>query len=134
MNGLQELKNAVSMKRTRRSIELDNGQEFVWWMTPLTLAQRERATRLAGKNSEDPISVALNVLIIKAEDEAGNKRFILADFAELKNCFPETLMSKLVVEVFRETITEVNEDGVETEVEVDLSQKKSSNNSRKTGS
>jgi hypothetical protein len=132
MNGLQELKAAVSMKRTRRSVWLDNGKEFVWWMTPLTLAQRERATRLAGKNSEDPISVALNVLIIKAEDEAGNKRFVLADYADLKAEFPETLMSKLVVEVFSESLTGTDEDGVA--VEVDLSQKKSLNSSRKTGS
>lgn len=131
MNGLQQLKDAVSMKRTHRSIELENGTVFEWWMTPLTLGQRERATRLAGKNSEDPIAVALNVLVLKAEDQAGNKRFILADVAELKNQFPETLISELVQEVFRDTTSETNGDGG---AEADLSQKKSLNNSRKTES
>ena len=119
------------MKRTHRSIELENGTVFEWWMTPLTLGQRERATRLAGKNSEDPIAVALNVLVLKAEDQAGNKRFILADVAELKNQFPETLISELVQEVFRDTTSETNGDGG---AEADLSQKKSLNNSRKTES
>lgn len=130
MNGLQTLKNAVSMKRTRRSIELENGAIFEWWMTPLTLAQRERATRLAGKNSEDPIAVALNVLVLKAEDETGNKLFVLADVAELKNDFPETVISQLVVEIFRDTASDADEEGEE----VDFSQKKSSASSRKTGS
>ena len=130
MNGLQTLKNAVSMKRTRRSIELENGVIFEWWMTPLTLAQRERATRLAGKNSEDPIAVALNVLVLKAEDETGNKLFVLADVAELKNDFPETVISQLVVEIFRDTASDADEEGEE----VDFSQKKSSASSRKTGS
>ena len=119
------------MKRTYRSVELENGSVFEWWMTPLTLGQRERATRLAGKNSEDPISVALNVLVLKAEDQAGNKRFVLADVAELKNELPETLISELVQEVFRDTASA--NDGDE-ETQVDLSQKKSSNSSRKTES
>jgi hypothetical protein len=132
MNGLQILKDAVSMKRTHRSIELENGSLFEWWMTPLTLAQRERATRLAGKNSEDPITVALNVLVLKAENQEGNKLFVLADLAELKNDLPETVISALVVEVFRDTASEADLDG--ERVEVDLSQKKSLNNSRKTGS
>ena len=131
MNGLQQLKNAVSMKRSYRSVELENGNVFEWWMTPLTLGQRERATRLAGKNSEDPISVALNVLVLKAEDQAGNKRFVLADVAELKNELPETVISDLVQEVFRNTASEPDEDG---ETAVDLSQKKSANTSRKTES
>jgi hypothetical protein len=131
MDGLQQLKNAVSMKRTYRSVELENGSVFEWWMTPLTLGQRERATRLAGKNSEDPISVALNVLVLKAEDQAGNKRFVLADVAELKNELPETLISELVQEVFRDTASASNGD---EETQVDLSQKKSSNSSRKTES
>ena len=130
MNGLQLLKNGVSMTRSRRSVELPSGSEFEWWMTPLTLAQRERATRLAGKNSEDPITVALNVLILKAEDEAGNKLFVMADLAELKNDFPETVISALVVEIFRDTVSETEEG----EEPVDISQKKSSNNSRKTES
>lgn len=130
MNGLQVLKDAVSMKRSIRSIELPNGNLFEWWMTPLTLAQRERATRLAGKNSEDPITVALNVLVLKAENKDGNKLFVLADLAELKNDLPETVISQLVVEVFRDTASEAELDG--EKVEVDLSQKKSSANSSKT--
>ena len=132
MNGLQVLKDAVSMKRSIRSIELPNGSLFEWWMTPLTLAQRERATRLAGKNSEDPITVALNVLVLKAENKDGNKLFVLADLAELKNDLPETVISQLVVEVFRDTASEAELDG--EKVEVDLSQKKSSVNSSKTAS
>ena len=132
MNGLAQLKKGVSMARSRRSINLPSGSVFEWWQTPLTLSQRERATKLAGKNSDDTITVALIVLIMKATNKEGIKLFQQGDLAELKTDLPETVMGDLVMEVFRDTLSEEDDDGNITEVEV--APKSSSPSSRKTAS
>ena len=120
------------MARSRRSINLPSGSVFEWWQTPLTLSQRERATKLAGKNSDDTITVALIVLIMKATNKEGIKLFQQGDLAELKTDLPETVMGDLVMEVFRDTLSEEDDDGNITEVEV--APKSSSPSSRKTAS
>lgn len=120
------------MARSKRSITLPNGDIFEWYQTPLTLAQRERATKLAGKNSEDTITVALIVLIMKATNQEGQKLFQQGELAELKTELPESVMGDLVVEVFRDTLSEQDEEGNVKEVEV--APKSSSPSSRKTAS
>lgn len=132
MNGLAQLKKGVSMARSRRSITLPDGSIFEWWQTPLTLSQRERATKLAGKNSDDTITVALIVLIMKATNKEGIKLFQQGDLAELKTELPETVMGDLVMEVFRDTLSEEDDDGNIKEVEV--SPKSSSPSSKRTAS
>ena len=106
MNGLAELKAAVSMKPTRRSVTMPNGATFEWWQTPLTLQQREIATKRAGKASDDILTVALCVLILKATDENGNRKFQQGDLEELKRDLPETVMGEIIGEVFRDSISE----------------------------
>ena len=132
MNGLAQLKKGVSMARSKRSITLPNGDIFEWYQTPLTLSQRERATKLAGKSSEDTITVALIVLIMKATNQEGQKLFQQGELAELKTELPESVMGDLVVEVFRDTLSEQDEEGNVTEVET--APKSSSPSSRKTAS
>ena len=118
MNGLAELKAAVSMAKTRRSVTMPNGAVFEWWQTPLTLAQREIATKRAGKAGEDVLTVALCVLILKATDEAGNKKFQQGDLEELKRDLPETVMGEIIQEVFRDSISEFDEEGIEISADV----------------
>ena len=62
---LDKLKKAVSMKPQRRSIELPNGDDFEWFMTPLTLAERAKAQKQA--KSDDATDFALQLLVTKAE-------------------------------------------------------------------
>ena len=123
MNGLAELKAAVSMKPTRRSVTMPNGATFEWWQTPLTLQQREIATKRAGKASDDILTVALCVLILKATDENGNRKFQQGDLDELKRDLPETVMGEIIGEVFRDSISEFDEEGIE--IKPDLSPKAS---------
>ena len=126
MNGLAELKAAVSMKPTRRSVTMPNGSTFEWWQTPLTLQQREIATKRAGKQGEDVITVALCVFILKATDKTGNKLFQQGDLDELKRDLPETVMGEIIGEIFRDSISEFDEEGIE--IKPDLSPKASSKN------
>ena len=52
------------MKPARRSVELPDGSEFEFYMTPLTLAERARAQKQA--KSEDATDFALQLLVSKA--------------------------------------------------------------------
>ena len=109
--GLAKLSKGVSMAPQRRSVDLPNGDTFEWFMTPVTLAERDRATARAGKDSENVLTVALHVLCMKAKDENGTSLFTMADIPELKNNFPEKLLGELIQEVFRDTLMEADEDG-----------------------
>ena len=109
--GLAKLSKGVSMAPQRRSVDLPNGDAFEWFMTPVTLAERDRATARAGKDGENVLTVALHVLCMKAKDENGTALFTMADIPELKNNFPENLLGALIREVFRDTLMEPDEDG-----------------------
>ena len=118
------------MERSKRSVTMPDGTAFVWYQTPLTLKQREIATKRAGKLSEDVLTVACCVFISKATDEAGNKLFQQGELDELKNDIPETVMTEIISEVFRDSISEFDEEGLE--VVPDLSPKNCSISSEKT--
>jgi hypothetical protein len=60
---LDRLKKAVSMKAQRRVVELPDGGEFEFWMTPLTLAERSKAQKQA--KSDDATDFALQLLVLR---------------------------------------------------------------------
>ena len=80
---IDKLRKAANLKSTRRQVVLDNGDEFEFWSTPLTMAQREKANRDA--KSDDINQFALQLLLSKATDESGSKLFSPGDLAVLKN-------------------------------------------------
>ena len=53
------------------------------WVTPLTMAEREKAQKRAG--SDDANAFALQLLINKAKDENGEALFIAGEIDVLKN-------------------------------------------------
>ena len=118
------------MARSKRVVDLPDGTQFEWWQTPLTLSERERATKRAGKDSEDTITVALCVLIMKATDQNGQKLFQQGELVDLKTELPETVIGQMVIEVFRDSLSEEDEDGEEGTI--DVSPKSSSRNSKQT--
>ena len=125
-NGLKQLTSACSMERTRRTIDLPNGKEFEWWMTPLTLAERERAQKRSGKDAEDVLTVALNVLVLKARDANGNALFQLGEIADLKTQIPESVLTDLVKELFSDPSLEVDDEDGEGKTAIDVTPKRSS--------
>jgi hypothetical protein len=42
---LEKLKQAANLKPIKREVELTNGDIFEFWSTPLTMAERERASK-----------------------------------------------------------------------------------------
>lgn len=80
---LDRLKKAANLTPVKRIVILSNGDEFVFWSTPLTMAERERAQKQAG--TDDATQYALQLLVNKAHDEDGQRMFKAGEVAELKN-------------------------------------------------
>lgn len=100
MNALQRLKNAVSMKATRRTISMPNGEEFEYWAPPITLAQRAKAQKAAG--SDDATAFALQLLVMIATDENGQPMFSAGQIAEMRNELPASLIEGLLLQLLNE--------------------------------
>jgi len=82
-SALERLKKAANLKPSRRAVTLSNGEEFEFWCKPMTMAERERATKDA--RSDDVNAFALQLLVSKATDDTGRRLFGPGDVAALKN-------------------------------------------------
>jgi hypothetical protein len=83
------------MEPQRKAVTLPDGSEFEWWMSPLTLAQRAKAQKLAG--SDDATQFALQLLVMVAKDENGQPLFVAAELAELRNAIPAKVVDELLL-------------------------------------
>jgi|TARA_R100000030_G_scaffold23240_1_gene16718 hypothetical protein len=92
---LDRLKKAANLTPVKRIVVLSNGEEFVFWSTPLTMAERERAQKQAG--SDDANQYALQLLVNKATDENGQRMFKAGELAELKNDVRDEDLQALMV-------------------------------------
>tara|TARA_R100001510_G_C7644538_1_gene201963 strand:- start:146 stop:514 length:369 start_codon:yes stop_codon:yes gene_type:complete len=84
LSALDRLKKAANLKPIRREVELENGELFVFWSSPLTMAEQERAQNSA-RDKEDATEVALHLFVQKAADETGKRLFSAGQIPELKN-------------------------------------------------
>jgi len=85
------------MEPALRRVELPDGSVFEFWMTPLTLAERTRAQKLA--KSDDNTDFALHLLASKAKDENGMPLFHQGDLAELRNSLPASVVEALMLQL-----------------------------------
>lgn len=83
LSALERLRKAANLEPTKKSVELSDGSTFEMWVTPLTMAERERAQKQA--KSDDANAFALQLLIAKALDESGSKLFSVGEVDVLKN-------------------------------------------------
>ena len=97
---LDRLKKSVNMTASRRAVELPDGSEFEFWMTPLTLAERTRAQKQA--KSDDATDFALQLLVSKAKNENGIPLFNVGELAELRNELPATVVEALMLQLIGE--------------------------------
>lgn len=105
---LDRLKKSVSMKAQRRAVELPDGEEFEFWMTPLTLAERARAQKQA--KSDDATDFALQLLVSKAKDENGVPLFSIGEIADLRNALPANVVEALMLELIGDKSLEEDEE------------------------
>lgn len=125
LRAIDRLKAAVHMQPEKKSVELPDGSDFEFYMTPLTLAQRKRAQKQA--KSDDATDFALQLLINVARDENQAPLFTAGDLADMRNSLPANLVDALMLEILG-----ANEE--EEEEEEEITPKSSSKSSRKTTS
>ena len=99
VRAIDRLRKAANLKPTRRVVTLNNGDEFEFWSTPLTMAQREKANREA--KSDDINQFALQLLLTKATDESGSRLFSPGELAVLKNEVRDEDLQQLMLAVIQ---------------------------------
>ena len=78
---LDRLEKAANLQPVKKVVTLSDGSEFEFYCTPLTMAERERAQK--GTN-DDANAFAIQLLVLKAQDDMGNRLFQMGEVAELK--------------------------------------------------
>ena len=107
LRAIDRLRKAANLEPIRKEVELSDGTTFELWMTPLTMAERERAQRLA--KSDDAGAFALQLLIAKALDENGKKLFAPGEVDILKNEVKDKDLQTLMLAI----LTDENESEVD---------------------
>jgi hypothetical protein len=83
VRAIDRLRKAANLEPVKKTVDLSDGTTFELWVTPLTMAERERAQKQA--KSDDANAFALQLLITKALDESGTKLFSAGEIDVLKN-------------------------------------------------
>ena len=82
LSALDRLRKAANLEPRKKEVRLSDGSTFEMYVTPLTMAERDRAQRLS---KDDNNSFALQLLLAKALDETGRKLFNAGEVDVLKN-------------------------------------------------
>jgi len=99
MRAIDRLKSAANLVPTKRTVLLNNGDEFDFFCKPLTMAEREKAQRET--KSDDAGQFALQLLVNKAMDENGQRLFTPGDIADLKNAVRDEDLQSLMLSILK---------------------------------
>ena len=97
LSALDRLRKAANLEPIKKEVELSDGSVFEMYVTPLTMAERERAQKQA--RSEDANAFALQLLIAKAQDVDGRKLFNAGEIDVLKNEVKDADLQNLMLAV-----------------------------------
>ena len=104
LRAIDRLKKAANLEPVKKTVELSDGTEFEMWVAPLTMAERERAQKRAG--SDDANAFALQLLITKAQDDAGQALFLAGEIDILKNEVKDKDLQSLMLAVLSDDESE----------------------------
>ena len=100
LSALDRLKKAANLEPVKKEVTLSDGSVFEMYVTPLTMAERERAQRQA--KSDDANAFALQLLLTKAQDENGMRLFKSGEIDILKNEVKDKDLQALMLSVISE--------------------------------
>ena len=106
LSALDRLRKAANLEPTKKEVELSDGSVFEMWVTPLTMAERERAQKQA--KSDDAGAFALQLLISKACDESGTKLFKAGEIDILKNEVKDKDLQSLMLAILTDDSEELD--------------------------
>jgi hypothetical protein len=98
MRAIDLLRKAANFEPIRQEITLGNGDEFVFYVAPLNAAEREKAQKDGGSDSN---GFAMQLLIQKALDENGERMFKSGDIPVLKREVEDEDLQKMILCVLR---------------------------------
>ena len=99
LSALDRLRKAANLEPRKKQVELSDGSIFEMYVTPLTMAERDRAQRLS---KDDDNNFALQLLMTKALDETGRRLFNAGEIDVLKNEVKDSDLQKLMLAVITE--------------------------------
>ena len=100
LSALDRLRKAANLEPVKKEVRLSDGSIFEMYVSPLTMAERERAQRQA--KSDDSNAFALQLLLAKAQDENGIKLFKQGEIDILKNEVKDSDLQTLMLAVLQE--------------------------------
>ena len=99
LSALDRLRKAANLEPIKKEIKLSDGSIFEMYVSPLTMAERDRAQRLS---KDDNNNFALQLLMTKALDETGRRLFNSGEIDVLKNEVKDSDLQKLMLAVITE--------------------------------
>lgn len=97
LRAIDKLRKAANLEPVKKEVELSDGTIFEMYVTPLTMAERERAQRNA--KSDDANAFALQLLVSKATNSDGQKLFSAGEIDVLKNEVKDKDLQSLMLAV-----------------------------------
>ena len=97
LSALQRLQKAANLEPKKKEVTLSDGSIFEMYISPLTMAERDRAQRQA--KTDDTNAFALQLLINKALDENGQRLFKAGEIDILKNEVKDSDLQSLMLAV-----------------------------------
>lgn len=91
------LRKAANFEPIRQEITLANGDEFVFYVSPLTAAEREKAQSTAKGNND----FGFQLLVAKALDGNGEKLFKPGDIDVMRQEVEDEDVQKLILRVLK---------------------------------
>ena len=104
-SALDRLRKAANLEPVKKEVTLSDGSVFEMYVTPLTMAERERAQK---QTNNDANNFALQLLMQKALDENGNRLFRSGEVDVLKNEVKDSDLQKLMLAVINEDEEEID--------------------------
>ena len=105
LSALDRLRKAANLEPIKKEVTLSDGSIFEMYVTPLTMAERERAQK---QTNNDANNFALQLLMQKALDENGNRLFRSGEVDVLKNEVKDSDLQKLMLAVINEDEEEID--------------------------
>ena len=105
LSALDRLRKAANLEPIKKEVTLSDGSIFEMYVTPLTMAERERAQKQA--RSDDANAFALQLLLAKAQDQTGRKLFNAGEIDVLKNEVKDSDLQSLMLAVINSDQEEI---------------------------
>jgi hypothetical protein len=106
LRAIDRLRKAANLEPAKKLVDLSDGSQFEMWVTPLTMAERERAQKQA--KSDDAGAFALQLLLTKACDDAGTRLFSAAEIDVLKNEVKDKDLQSLMLAILTDDSEELD--------------------------